>query len=56
MPNLRIIDFSYGFPGSTHDARAWEATQLAQEHLTLLDDDEWVWADSAYPVCLCLDL
>ena len=50
MPNLRIIDFSYGHTGSTHDATAWEGTRIAQEHESLLEDDEWIWADSAYPV------
>ena len=50
LPNLRIIDFSYGHTGSTHDATAWETTRLAQEHSTLMGDGEWVWADSAYPV------
>lgn len=50
LPNLRIIDFGYGHVGSTHDSTAWEGTQLAQEHEDLLEDGEWVWADSAYPV------
>jgi hypothetical protein len=50
LPNLHIINFSYSHTGSTHDATAWEDTQLAQEHNTLLEDGEWVWADSAYPV------
>jgi hypothetical protein len=36
--------------GSMHDSTAWEDTQLAQEHDTLLEDGEWVWGDSAYPV------
>ena len=40
--HLHIIDFSYGHTGCTHDATAWEDTQL--------EDGEWVWADSAYPV------
>jgi hypothetical protein len=50
LPNLRIIDFSYGHTGSTHDATAWEQTQLACEHKNILEDGEWVWADSAYLV------
>jgi len=50
LPDLQIIDFSYGHTGSTHDATAWEQTQLAKEHETLLAEGEWVWADSAYPV------
>ncbi|TFK61840.1 hypothetical protein BDN72DRAFT_933980 [Pluteus cervinus] len=56
LPNLRIIDYSFGYPGSRHDSVAWKATQLYLEHETLLEDDEWVWADSAYPVCLLLFL
>ncbi|KAJ7166474.1 hypothetical protein C8R43DRAFT_846175, partial [Mycena crocata] len=38
LPNLRIIDFGYGFKGSTHDSMAWEGTRLAKEHETLLED------------------
>jgi hypothetical protein len=29
LPNLQIIDFSFGNTGSTHDTSAWEATRLA---------------------------
>jgi hypothetical protein len=50
LPNLRIIDFGYGFTGSTHDATAWEHTRIAREHENLLLEKEFVWADSAYPV------
>jgi hypothetical protein len=50
LPNLQIIDFSYGHTGSTHDSTAWESTQMAQKHEELLEKDEWIWADSAYPV------
>ncbi|EJF65499.1 hypothetical protein DICSQDRAFT_50638, partial [Dichomitus squalens LYAD-421 SS1] len=50
MPNLRIIDVSYGFTGSTHDSTAWEATRLAQDHEEILTGTEFVWGDSAYPV------
>lgn len=50
MPNLRIIDFGYGFTGSTHDSTAWERTRLPEEHETLLPGGEFIWADSAYPV------
>ncbi|KAH9984741.1 hypothetical protein BJV74DRAFT_878740 [Russula compacta] len=41
LPNLCIIDFGYGHTGNT---------QLAQEHDTLLEDGEWVWAHLAYLV------
>jgi DDE superfamily endonuclease len=54
LPNLRIIDFSYGHMGSTHDSTAWEDTQIVQEHEDIIKDGEWIWADSAYPVRTCL--
>lgn len=50
LPNLRIVDFSYGHTGSTHDSTAWEGTHVAQDHESILEDGEWIWADSAYPV------
>ncbi|KAE9392391.1 hypothetical protein BT96DRAFT_830697 [Gymnopus androsaceus JB14] len=50
LPNLRIIDFGYGHTGSTHDATAWEGTRIATNHEDLLEEGEWIWADSAYPV------
>ncbi|THV01308.1 hypothetical protein K435DRAFT_655724 [Dendrothele bispora CBS 962.96] len=49
-PDLRIIDFAVGLPGSQHDATAWKDTYIYQNHHTLLKDGEWVWADSAYPL------
>jgi hypothetical protein len=52
LPNLRIIDFSYGHTGSTHDSSAWEGTQLKKDHEKYMEGDDFVWADSAYPVCL----
>ncbi|KAF7372947.1 DDE Tnp4 domain-containing protein [Mycena sanguinolenta] len=48
LPNLRIIDFGYGYTGSTHDSTAWQGTRMAQEHGTLLEHGEFIWADSAY--------
>ena len=50
LPNLKIIDFAYGHTGSVHDSTAWGQTRLAQDHETLMDENEWIWADSAYPV------
>ncbi|TFY54301.1 hypothetical protein EVG20_g9761 [Dentipellis fragilis] len=50
LPNLRIIDFGYGFTGSTHNATAWHQTRLPKEHQTILEHGEFVWADSAYPI------
>lgn len=52
LPNLRIVDFSYGHCGSTHDATAWEQTWTAKHHDELLEEDEFIWADSAYPARL----
>ena len=37
---------------SVHDSTAWDQMRLSQEHDTILEDGEFVWADSAYPVCL----
>jgi len=30
---------------------AWAETHIPQEHHTLLNAGEWVWGDSAYPLC-----
>ncbi|TFK59784.1 hypothetical protein BDN72DRAFT_780272 [Pluteus cervinus] len=49
-PSLCIVDYCVGLPGSQHDATAWEETRMFQEHGSLLQDDEWIWADSAYPL------
>ncbi|CAA7257434.1 unnamed protein product [Cyclocybe aegerita] len=49
-PDCQIIDYAVGLPGSQHDASAWEETQTFQCHSQLLEDGEWVWADSAYPL------
>ncbi|THU76989.1 hypothetical protein K435DRAFT_878449 [Dendrothele bispora CBS 962.96] len=49
-PDLRIVDFAVGLPGSQHDASAWEETHLFKEHDKLLGKDDFVWADSAYPL------
>ncbi|KAF7307937.1 DDE Tnp4 domain-containing protein [Mycena kentingensis (nom. inval.)] len=50
LPNLRIIDFSYGHTGSAHDATAWLGTRMARDHALFLRPGEWIWADSAYPI------
>lgn len=49
-PDLRIIDYGIGFPGSQHDATAWKEARLPNEHERLLELGEFVWADSAYPL------
>lgn len=48
MPNLQIVDFGFGFTGSTHDATAWLETGLAKEHKTILEPGKFVWGDSTY--------
>lgn len=50
LPNLRIIDFGYGFTGSTHDSTAWEETRMVKEREIWMKEGEFIWADSAYPV------
>ncbi|GLB34545.1 putative DDE superfamily endonuclease [Lyophyllum shimeji] len=50
MPNRRIIDFGYGFTGSTHDSTAWEETRFYQDYETFLQGEEFIWGDSAYPI------
>ncbi|KAF7333256.1 DDE Tnp4 domain-containing protein [Mycena sanguinolenta] len=39
---------SHSCKACTHDSTAWQGTRMAQEHGTLLEDDEFIWADSAY--------
>ncbi|KAG2754069.1 hypothetical protein P692DRAFT_201704896, partial [Suillus brevipes Sb2] len=51
MPhNLIIVDYTLGHPGSVHDTYSFRSTHLHQQYDTLLPDDHWVWADSAYPL------
>ena len=49
-PNLCIVDYGVGLPGSQHDSTAWQKTHLPQEHASLLPNGEWIWADFAYPI------
>ena len=49
-PNLCIIDYGYGFTGSTHDSTAWEETHIFLEHTEIFDEGEFIWGDLAYPV------
>ncbi|KAF8592799.1 hypothetical protein K439DRAFT_1610331 [Ramaria rubella] len=49
-PDLCIVDYGVGMPGSQHDSTAWLQTCIPQEHETLLSSVEWVWADTAYPL------
>lgn len=50
LPNLQIVDYGYGYTGSTHDATAWEQTRIFKEHDTVFEGKEFVWGDSAYPI------
>jgi DDE superfamily endonuclease len=50
MPDLTIIDYGVGLPGSQHDASAWAETRIPKEHDQLFANDEWVWVDSAYRI------
>jgi hypothetical protein len=50
LPNLRIVDYGYGFTGSTHDSTAWEKTRIFAEHDIILEENEFIWGDSAYPI------
>lgn len=36
--------------GSQNDAEAWKTSRVVTQRDMLLQDDEWVWADTAYPV------
>jgi hypothetical protein len=49
-PDLQIIDYGVGLPGSQHDSTAWVETRIPIEHERLLGHDEWAWGDSAYPL------
>ena len=49
-PNLQIIDYAVGLPGSQHDATAFADTHISKEHECLLLDGEFIWSDSAYPL------
>lgn len=49
MPsNLRIVDYSYGFTGSAHDATTFEYTAAARHPDWLFKGEEFAWTDSAY--------
>ncbi|KIJ35053.1 hypothetical protein M422DRAFT_80923, partial [Sphaerobolus stellatus SS14] len=50
-PNLRIIDYGVGLPGSQHDTTAWKETRMVNPARNRFQrDGEWVWADTAYPL------
>jgi hypothetical protein len=49
LPNLRIIDYGFGYTGSAHDSTTWEDTWIFQNHETVFEENEFIWGDSAYP-------
>ena len=46
--NLRIADYAIGLPGSIHDASAFQKTRVARHPEEFFNNNEWLWADSAY--------
>ena len=50
LHNLRIVDYSLGHTGSAHDSYAFQSTRFATAHDEFLTSEEWIWADSAYPI------
>lgn len=44
------MDYVVGLPGSQHDSTAWAESYTVKNREMLLQDDEWIWADSAYPL------
>ena len=41
--NLRIVDFSHGYTGSCHDARAFEGTAAYKYPNWLFGGEEFAW-------------
>src|SRR5258705_1586578 len=52
LPNLRIIDYILGLPGSVHDSTAFQQSRAFQESDELFYNGEWLWSDSAYGLAL----
>jgi hypothetical protein len=53
--NLRIVDYVIGVPGSLHDSTAFQNTRIACFPHQFFQQNEWLWADSAYgcqPWCM----
>src|SRR5258708_30812745 len=53
LPNLCIIDYILGPPGSVHDSTAFLQSQAFQESDDLFYNAEWLCADSAYRLAPC---
>ncbi len=52
LPNLRIIDYVLGPPGSVHDSMAFKESHAYKESDQLFPNGKWLWADSAYGLSL----
>jgi len=48
--SLVIVDYTVSHTGSIHDALAFQNTYIFKEHDHILAPNEWVWADTAYPI------
>ncbi|KAF8833204.1 hypothetical protein BDN67DRAFT_870215, partial [Paxillus ammoniavirescens] len=46
--NLQIVDYIIGVPGSLHDSSAFQWTWVARSPESFFNENEWIWADSAY--------
>ncbi|KAF9506692.1 hypothetical protein BS47DRAFT_1374065 [Hydnum rufescens UP504] len=47
-PNLHIIDYILGPPGSVHNSMSFQESHTSIESAALFQEGEWLWADSAY--------
>jgi len=59
LPNMHIIDYVLGLPGSTHDSMSFKESHAWKESSHLFHNGEWLWADSTYaltPWCIVLQV
>ncbi|CAK5274957.1 unnamed protein product [Mycena citricolor] len=47
---FRFGHFGNRHTGSTHDSTAFAQSRTCKDHAQLIGPNEWIWADSAYPV------
>lgn len=47
------MDYAHGYPGSVHDAAAFEHTAAHQYPTWFFEGEEFAWADSAYSLTPC---
>jgi DDE superfamily endonuclease len=48
MPDLSIINYVLGLPGSVHNSTAFRESRAFKESETLFHKGEWLWANLAY--------